>query len=267
MSAKGCPHCGVANDFTRVFCADCGTRLPDAAPSAEAPALAAQGRPAPQAAPPISKPVRRTPRKPAPKPAESGFFGVLLRELILTAFLGAILAGLIQMAREPDRIPPRASANATAAKEAMVTLRELCASAKPASWTINQNAVNEFLATTIQMEASGGAGSRGAQFQRAFIRFDAGRLDLGVEQQVLGRSLYFLLSVMPEPSGQGLGAKVVGGAIGRLPMPPLLLPVFMRIFQPTITGLAQPLGLLRQAKSVTIKPEDVTLQWAGPDPR
>ena len=30
-----------------------------------------------------------------------------------------------------------------------------------------------------------------------------------------------------------------------------------------ITGLAQPLDLIRQAKSVAVTPTDVTLQWAG----
>jgi hypothetical protein len=187
-----------------------------------------------------------------------------LRELILTAFLGAILAGMIEMVREPDRIPPRSSANAGAASETLDTLHALNSSTRPVSWTINQNAANEFLATTIEMESTdGGNNGLRATFQRAFVRLDTGRLTLGVEQQFLTRSFYFLLDAVPEPLPQGMGAKVVGGAIGRLPVPPVLLPVFMRFFQPTVAGLAQPLGLIRQAKSVTIKPEDVTLQWAG----
>jgi len=209
-------------------------------------------------------PPRRTPIKPVPKPAESGSTRVLLRELILTAFLGAILAGMIQMAREPDRIPPRSSANAGAADETLDTLHALNSSMRPVSWTINQNAANEFLATTIQMESpTGGNNGLRATFQRAFVRLDTGRLTLGVEQQFLSRSFYFLLDAVPEPLPQGMGTKVVGGAIGRLPVPPVLLPVFMRFFQPTVAGLAQPLGLIRRAKSVTVKPEDVTLQWAG----
>jgi len=190
--------------------------------------------------------------------------GVLVRELILMAVLAAILAGMIQMAREPDRIPSRSDASATAASETLATLRELGSSTRPISWAINEDEMNEFLAATIQMTPSGSTDSGlKAKFQRAFVRLDTGRLALGVEQQFLGRSLYFLLDVVPETSPAGLDAKVVGGAIGRLPVSPVLLPVLMRLFQPTITGLAQPLDLIRHAKSVTVTPANLTLQWAG----
>ncbi|MEI6279151.1 MAG: hypothetical protein WCQ16_07195 [Verrucomicrobiae bacterium] len=188
-----------------------------------------------------------------------------MRELLLAAFLGAILAGVVQMAREPDRIPPCCAANASVAGEMLAALRELASSKRPISWTINQTAVNEFLATTIRMKPSDSTWSGpGAKFQRAFVRMDTGRLALGVEQQFLGRRLYFFLDVIPEPSPQGMGAKVVGGTIGRLPVPPVLLPAFLRLFEPTISGLSQPLALIRQAKSVTVNPVDATLQWAGP---
>lgn len=257
MSDRACIHCGSENDSTRVFCSNCGTRLPERAPEPGGEAPATPGR----CAPPLPQPVRGNPVKPLPKPAERGITGVLVRELILTAFLAAILAGMIQMAREPDQIPPRSGASDTGARETLATLRELGSSTRPIRWTINQNAANEFLATTIQMEQSNSLLQ--VKFGRAFVRLDTGRLTCGIEQQFLGRSLYLLLDVVPEASPQGLDAKVVGGAIGRLPVPPALLPVFMRLFQPMITGLAQPLDLIRQAKSVAVTPTDVTLQWAG----
>jgi hypothetical protein len=190
--------------------------------------------------------------------------GHLVSKLISTAFLAAILAGLIQMAREPDRVPERSGASATKASETLATLRDLGSSTRPISWAINQNAANEFLATTIQMEPSGSTErAPWVKFGRVFVRLDADRLTFGIEQQFLNRSLYLLLDVVPETSPQGLDAKVVSGAIGRLRVPPALLPVFMRLFQPMITGLAQPLDLIRHAKSVTVTPADVTLQWAG----
>ena len=258
---KACSSCGTQNDFTRVFCANCGTRLPEGeSPAGQQPATATPAR----SAPPLPAPVRRKPIKPALKRAEHGLVGLLARELILMAALGAILAGMIQMAREPDGIPPRSSANAAVVRETFATLRQMSASPRPISWTVNQNAVNEFLATTIRMEASDLAGKgAAAKFRRSFVRFQTGRLTLGVEQEFLGRSLYFLADVVPAPTAQGMEAKVAGGAIGRLPVHPVLLPNFLRLFQPTITDLAQPLEVIRRAKSVTVQPADVTLQWAG----
>jgi hypothetical protein len=211
-------------------------------------------------APPISAPIRKREVKKKP-PVDRSFFGVVLRELVLMALLGAVLAAVIEMAREPRGVPPGASANSAGAQETVATLRASGESVRPISWTVNQNAINEFLATTIQMDSSVGSG--GARFERAFVILNSGSLDLGIEQKLLGRSLFFLLHVTPEPTDAGLTARVTGGAIGRLPIHPRLLPVLMRFFDQTITGLAQPLELLRGVKSAVLKPGDVTLQWAG----
>jgi|GEM_PF-2237719 len=237
---------------------------PPAAQPKAPPAIIAPIRPdepsAPGAtAPPISAPVQKLEKKKVP--AERGFLSVLVRELVLMAALGAILAAVIQMAREPQGVPAAASASTAAAQEAITTLRSSGESVRAISWTINQSAVNEFLATTIQMDSSAVTG--GARFERAFVILNAGSLDLGIEQKLFERSLFFLLNVTPEPTDAGLGARVTGGAIGRLPIHPRLLPVFMRFFDQTIAGLAQPLELLRGVKSAAVKPGDVTLQWAG----
>jgi len=232
---------------------------PKAPPAIIAPVMPDEPSAPGATAPPIYAPVQKREKKKAP--VERGFLGVLVRELVLMAALGAILAAVIQMAREPQGVPAAASASAAAVEETITTLRSSGESVRAISWTINQSAVNEFLATTIQMDSSAGTG--GAKFERAFVILNTGSLDLGIEQKLFGRSLFFLLNVTPEPTDAGLGARVTGGAIGRLPIHPRLLPVFMRFFDQTIAGLAQPLELLRGVKSAAVKPGDVTLQWAG----
>lgn len=263
MSAQACSHCGSENDSTRVFCGNCGTRLPAVEPE---PAAAGPGGPG-RCAPPISKPFRKPPLKPLQKPAGRGLVGTLMSliwSLIVTAFLAGILAGLVQMVREPDQIPARSGASTAVATETVAALRELGSSTRPITWAIKQSAINEFLAATIQGETPSGADNwPRIKFERAFVRLESGRLALGIERSVLNRSLYVMLEVVPESLPQGLDAKVVGGTIGRLPVPPALLPVFLRLFQPTITGLTDTFDLIRKAKSVTVTPADITLQWAG----
>jgi hypothetical protein len=182
--------------------------------------------------------------------------------LFWIAALGALLAALIQMAREPDRIPPAVGADSAASKATFATLSELASSPTAASWTVNGKAINQFLETTIQMKPAAG-GALTPSFQRAFISLRAGDFSLGIEQLFLGRHLYFVLDAVPTLTAGHLGAKATGGAIGRLPVHPLLVPLFLRLFEPTLGGLSQPAGFLTQAKSVTLTPDDATLEWPG----
>jgi len=257
-----CQHCGTENDDTRVFCSNCGTRLPAVeAGSAAAPLASSAGA----SAPPLPGAFRPTAKK-LLKPVKQGggASALKLSSFFWTLVLAALLAAIIQMAREPDDIPPVTGANAAAAGETLSTLRKLLASPQPSSWTVNANAINQFLETTIQMQPSAtGASAVTVEFQRTFLKLQEGCFKLGIEQKFLGRNFYFLLDGRPEASGSGLDVKWSGGSIGRLPVHPALIPVFFRLFQPTITGLEQPLDLLRQAGSVTITPSDATFQCPG----
>ncbi len=276
MSERKCSHCGVENDVTRVYCVECGTRLPEPSPDNGAPTRSPVGKPAPalvgnaapplagNAAPPLPQPVRRKPPGKVNAPKAPGLGALVFKMLVSTALFAAVLAAAIQMEREPDGIPKAVGPNAASAQETLSTLQQMAASKKPISWLVNQQAVNEFLATTIQMEPAAIATyGLGAEFQRAFVRFEAGSLDLGLEQKFLTRSVYFLLKVEAESGGDGLQAKFVGGSIGRLPVHPKLLPLFLRLFQSSITALQPTLELVQKASSAAIQPEDVKLQWAG----
>jgi hypothetical protein len=168
------------------------------------------------------------------------------------------------MAREPDNLPHAVGVDTAAAEETFSTLRELASSSKPISWTINRSAINQFLETTVAAKREGAAPSIfTAAFQRAFVRLKAGGGSLGIDQLFLGRNFYFLLDLQPESSNGRLAAKPIGGSIGRMPIHPALIPVFIRLFEPTIGALSQPLELVNRAQSVTITPDDAALQWPG----
>ncbi|MEI8310858.1 MAG: hypothetical protein WCH98_08890, partial [Verrucomicrobiota bacterium] len=95
------------------------------------------------------------------------------------------------------------------------------------------------------------------------VKLHKGSLMLCIDQKFLGANLYFLLDLEPEQAGSGMGVRPTGGGIGRMPVHPILMPVFLRLFAPAIAGVSQPLELLKKAKSVTITPDDATLQWPG----
>ncbi len=270
---RACQHCGGENDDTRIFCSNCGTRLPEASPSDPADSA---GKPSAAAAPGLAapplpggpqrqtRPGRRSKRSSQPAAAEREVTGVLVSNLIWLAVVSATLACLIQMVREPDAIPAPVGTDTLAAHETFSTLKDLVSSPKAISWTINSKAINQFLESTIEMKSDdAGTSSMRVRFQRAFVKLDKGSFTLCVDQKFFGTHLYLLLDLKPESTASGLRAKPAGGAIGRMPVHPALMPVFLRLFEPTIAGLSQPLEFLKMAKSVTITPHDATLQWPG----
>ncbi|MEI6493167.1 MAG: hypothetical protein WCO94_11515 [Verrucomicrobiota bacterium] len=218
-------------------------------------------------APPLPQPAYRRPKRSSAPPApvsERGASGSLVAGLFWPMVVSAMLACLIQMARKPDNIPAAVGVDTSAAHETQATLKDLGASSKATSWTVNSKAINQYLESSIEMtSADAGVSAISARFQRAFVNLHKGSFTLYVDQKFLGVNLYFILDLEPEKSGAGLGAKPTGGGIGRLPVHPVLMPAFLKLFEPVLAGLSQPLKILRTANSVTITPEDATFQWPG----
>jgi hypothetical protein len=180
------------------------------------------------------------------------------------AVVSAMLACVIQMVRPPDNIPPALGIDAAATQETFTTLKDLAQSPKPISWTVNSKAINQFLETSIEMKpVEAGISGMNASFQRAFVKLHRGNFALLIDQKFLGANLYFALEFEPEAAGAGLSARPTGGAIGRMPIHPAFLPVFLRLFETTLDALTPPLAFVKKAKSVAITPQDVTLQWPG----
>ena len=265
---RTCEHCSVENDDTRIFCGNCGTRLPEpvAAGQAASASRVTSNTNAGLTAPPLAEAVYRRPTQ-SSQPRlkrESGSTGPLISNLFWMCIVSATLACVIQMVRQPDEIPPAVGGKTSAAHETFSTLKNLVSSPVPIGWTVNTKAINQFLESTIEMQpAEPGLSTLSAKFQRAIVKLHKGNFSFFVDQKFLGADLYFGLNLEPVNSGAGLGVKATGGSIGRLPVHPALLPFFVRLFQPVIAGLVQPLDLLKQAKSVTITPDDATLKWPG----
>lgn len=265
MSVKVCAHCADENDETRVFCSNCGTRLPEEVTESRGGQKGAAPVEAGLAAPVLPPAGLRRKFKPAPasKGPSDGMAGLLIRQIFLTAALGALLACLVQMSRSPDRIPAAVAPNPAAAQKTFSTMQACATSRDRSSWTVNEAAINEFLVTTIQMAPGDGTSNLRAEFRRAFLVLGDGQADYCIEQRLFGKSFYFALRFRPESGAGGMSAKINGAAIGRLPFGPHLAPLLLPFFRASLDGLAQATELLGKADKVAISPTDVSIQWPG----
>ena len=258
MKIRACSECKAENDTTRVYCANCGVRLPEEAVETASPEASGGSAPA---LPPAKKMRGKKPRR---ESVPRGFWQLIAGRLFGSAIVAALLAALIQIAREPDGIPAPAGEDPALSADMAQALRKHSRSEEKSQWLGNQKALNTYLETTVKMEPKNTAGpGMQAEFQRAFVRLGQGQFDFGIEQKFLGRAIYFIIGVVPEPGPGGLRANVAGGSLGRLPVHPVLMPYFLRAFGPTFLSLAYPIDCLKAAESVTITPDDVTIQWPG----
>lgn len=261
MSTRICEHCGMSNDVSRVFCMDCGTRLPEPVEAAgtspaESPAVSSGVSAPPIPAPSYRPPLRQsTPRK---APARNSSFS---GEIVLLAVLGFLLASLIQAVRTPDQVVPAIASDAGAAAKTFATVKKCAASPTLATWTINLPAINQLLASGIP--ANEPAGAALPPGTRAFVTIDFGSFEFFIERIIFDRPIYFSLKARPVISEGVLQAKVTGGSVGRLPVPSFLVAAILPQFQPTLKNLAPAIVLVGKAQSVSINPTDVTLQWPG----
>lgn len=262
MNVKACVSCGFENDATRVFCTNCGTRLPEELTASKQPDI---DLPASRSAPSIG--TFRPGQSIHPhKQKQPGSGGALFSQLVFTAAMGAIIATLIQMARTPDNIPVAAAPNAAGAQKTFEALQQCAASPSSKTWTLNAGAINEFVISTIQMVPASQSSSLQAEFRRAFVKLNNGEVDFFIEQRFLTRDLYFRLGFVPETGTDGLTARVVGASIGRLPIHPALVPALMPVFNPSLAGLEQATTILHKASAATITPTDVLIKWPGSAP-
>jgi len=264
MNVKVCASCSEENDVSRIYCQNCGSRLPEELTPASKAAVAAAGESVQSArsAPALPVSRRSQPIKPTRDGAPS-LLGVLVPQIFYTAVMAAILACVVQMARQPDGIPSAVPVNAAAAQKTFSTMQDCANSAQSGSWTVNEAAINEFIISTVQMRSSGSSSMFQAEFRRAFLVLRAGAASYFVEQSVLGGALFFQLQFEPEAVSGQLQPRVTGAAIGRLPIHPSLVAAIMPFFRPSLSGLDQATALLQKAGGATITPTEVVIQWPG----
>ena len=250
MKSIKCSQCGHENDSTRVFCQECGARLER--PPGDEPTISA----------------------PSQVPAESRFrgraattglaaaiFGIV-RGLVSTAILAAVLAALIQMARQPDDVPPAQPANEVQAGQLLHTVQVLSGSNYARTIDISQAQANNYLAASIVPDPATSNSILRADFSRAFVVIRSGQLKFFVEQRLFGRPIYMYLITAPEAAAGGKASlRVTGGGIGRMPISPRLMPLLEGIMRPVIASTSEAVTVLESADEILFTPSMAKLSW------
>lgn len=255
MNPLACPSCGFANEENRVFCQNCGTRL-EVSAKAGAPTLAAE---APR---PSSSPYGRTrpPLKDRQKShAQKSAFAALAMGFLRTMLMAGLLAVAIQIFRSPDNVPASAPASEPLASRLAADMHAARENNYPRSLELPVSDVNNFLTNRI----SGGTGAMGATLARCYMVPEGDLTRFGVEQRVAKYPIYLELVIKPIPNGKFTTAEVLGGSVGRLPIPAPLVPFFSKSFSPVFEALRGPREWLEAANAITTSPAGWSVQWPG----
>lgn len=244
-----CSQCGHENDQTRVFCQNCGSRLerPEGAQATIAGNSPVLGR--------STAKKRRF--------AEGGLVWALvriLRGLLSTAVLAALLAAVIVMGRTPEGIPAAGTANPTQATQLYQSLKAFSETVYPRAIDVTQAQANNYLAARLQAPA--GSGGFRPTFQRAFVVMGQGEMKFYVEQEFLGLPVFMALTVV----GTGDSAekvKVTGASVGRLNLPEQLAPFMQKNLQSVIDSVPDASEVLSKTSAISFSPGAAKLSWQG----
>jgi ribosomal protein S27E len=250
-----CAQCGHHNDPTRVFCQNCGARLER--PSGDEAKISG----------PTKVVVERRHRG---RSAGTGMIGAifgLIRTVFGTALFAALLALLIQMARQPDGVPPAQPANEAQAGQLLQTLQNLAGSTYARTIDITEAQANNYLKSSIVPDEEGTAKFLRADFSRAFVKIRTGELDFFAEQIFYGWPIYTHLTTVPDTSGGKLSLRVTGGGIGRMSLDHRLVPLLQRALRPVIASTSQAAAVLETVDGAVLSPSVAKLSWnAGKSP-
>jgi hypothetical protein len=190
-----------------------------------------------------------------------------IRRIVSTALLAALLAVVIQMARQPDDIPSAQPANEVQAGQLLHAFQVISASNYARTMDVSQAQANNYLASSIVPDTTANAKSWfRADFSRAFVLIKSGELDFFVEQRLFGWPIYLYLITAPEPSVGKLSLRVTGGGVGRMPLNTRLLPLLEGIMRPVISSTSEAATVLEMADEVVFTPSMARLNWKARKP-
>ena len=161
-----CSQCSFANEVERVYCHNCGAKLDRSL--------------IPQAPEVDQKDIDKT-RKRVQKMANPGGLSVVheLKTLARTVGVAALLALILGMVREPDGVPSKNRKEGELSSLRMIgtELAEAAESPQARVLQMTEADANGYLRAALK--ARGAALIPGAAFERAFVRFDVGRVVRG----------------------------------------------------------------------------------------
>ena len=256
---KICTACNTENDDTRVFCLNCGQRLPQAIPGSPAAfRQASAGASAPSLS--ASKPIRKQiPRKPSN--TGRNLFS-LFWNLLFWAVLAGMVFGIYLVSQTPASIRPAVEKDA-AASTALAAFFKKASMSPGGAWMGSEESINKFLLENVNLVPVASALGIHTEFKRCFVELGEGRLNFVMEQSLESHPLYFSLHLEPYSEGGDLKVRVLGASLGRLPVPALVAAHLLVIWQPCFDSLGAIVDTLDSASSASVTPTNLVVRWPG----
>lgn len=200
-----CPECRRENEAERIYCHDCGARLDRTALAKVAP----KGEDAKETQ-------RRLRTMLDPQRAKMRHLFFKTSKVILGALATAVV---VQMVLPPD-VPARVK-TADFPPQINLDLENAVLNHNSAPLQYTEAQVNAYLGSALKNKQA--ALNSLLQFERAIVKFDENVCTVTAERSLFGYSLFTTTSSKVTVQNNTLTATNAGGAIGRMPLHPLLM--------------------------------------------
>lgn len=233
-----CPQCGYVNEAERVYCHNCGAKLDRSLLPKEDDSKAKDS---------IEKTRRRVKKMTNP----GGSVVVREAKTAAKAIAGAaVLALIVQLAREPDGVP---RANTEPASRILSSeIDQAFESGQMRQLVFSEADVNAHLRSTVRAK-TGGSTIPGVSFERAFVALEPGICRIGIQQSLWGFPLYSGIAYQLEVKNGVFTATQHGGNFGRVPIHPKLMQVGDFAFQKLWTALKREHEQLQKLQAIVIE--------------
>lgn len=193
------------------------------------------------------------------QPVEWGkYFGALLRLVILSGLIAAVVLALLP----PRDLPDPVASDRTLAQRLSALVATSAGAGGTRAFSIPAGDINRWLVSSVALKEQ--EGLYNLKPERIYAVPGDGDVRVGVETKLpVGLNLYFEGTFAPVPEGSGCGLEARGYAVGRLPLPSVAGVLVQRQFENLADALSVPLSQLASASHIGITPEEVTLRWSG----
>ncbi len=252
-----CPSCGHQNEPSRVFCHNCGVRLP------RDEKLVEQIQQTNQAATATANALRRGNLKLAgPKIDWEAILASAIASLVKLAIVAALLAAILLALRPPADVPPPLPNDPDLVQRGDAQLDRFTTPGVEGTLSATPQQLNTYLQTKIVLSSEvRGLGWKGED-SYLFLRLGENRFTLGNHFLLFDHPVVlqadFALGKLP--NGRPT-LHLTGGSLGSLPLPAWIFVGGLRWFEPLREALMAQMEVLATAKEASITPEGARLTW------
>lgn len=270
---KSCASCATQNDETRIFCLNCGVRLPESSqPSPSSQRAASVGA----SAPPL--PARKNYSRMRPPGEVHPLLGALrfsMRMLPLGFLAACALAVYLALQGNEDSSRTQAFHTAPSGQAASalrtdpqsiqrsLAALQVAARSRNGAWSADESTLTEILAHHLDESMVKGPGGLHVHIDSVAVALEEGRAAVLLDTRWESMRLQCVVVLAPEIRPGGLGVRVVFGRIGRLPLPGPVASLVAGVFKPSLAKLGPFLPLAESAEKASISPKKLVIRWGS----